>query len=105
MRRYVTTQAARRDLREIWNELAVDSVAAADRVIDRLERAMALVGESPTLGHWREDVADKRHRFFIVFSYVVVYHCASTPIEILRVIHGARDLQSLLGPDSPQELN
>ena len=63
MTRYVITEAARRDLRQIWTQLADDSVVTADRVIDRLERAISLVGESPNLGHWREDVADKRHPF------------------------------------------
>jgi plasmid stabilization system protein ParE len=32
----------------------------------------------------------------MVFSYLIVYDPATRPIEILNIIHGARDIPSIL---------
>ena len=34
---------------------------------------MVKVAKNPGVGHWREDLADKRHRFLLVYSYLIVY--------------------------------
>ena len=38
-------------------------------------------------------------RWWFVFKWVVIYDPESSPISILRVIHGARDLERLLRPN------
>lgn len=55
------------------------------------------------IGHLREDLADQEHRFFLVYSYLIVYLATGKPIQIVRVLHAARDVQSVLGlsPDEP----
>lgn len=47
------------------------------------------------MGHIREDLADEHHRFFPVFSYLIAYLHDKRPIQIGRVIHGARDVELL----------
>ena len=46
---------------------------------------------------------DKRHRFFLVYSYLIVYRHETKPLQIIRVLHAARDVQSILGlaPEEP----
>jgi plasmid stabilization system protein ParE len=87
MTRYVLTPRASRDVNDIWDSIAGDSLEAADRVLDALESAMVKLAKNPGLGHWREELADKSHRFWLVYSYLIVY----------RVLHAARDVQEILG--------
>jgi toxin ParE1/3/4 len=49
------------------------------------------------LGHWREGLTDKRHRFFLVYSYLIVYLHETKPLQIIRILHAARNVQSILG--------
>lgn len=44
--------------------IANDSIDAADRVLDSLESAMIKLAKNPGVGHWRKELADKRHRSF-----------------------------------------
>lgn len=97
MKRPILTRSARRDIDDIWEYIANDSIEAADRVLDALEATMIKLAKSPGIGHWREELADKRHRFFVVYSYLIVYRHEAKPLQIVRVLHAARDVQSLLG--------
>ena len=44
------------------------------------------------VGHRREDITDKPIRFWSVYKYLLVYRPDTKPLEILRIIHGMRDL-------------
>ena len=103
MKRYVLTPSAKRDVNDIWDYIANDNIEAADRVLDALESAMVKLAKNPGVGHWREELADKRHRFWLVYSYLIAYRHQAKPLQIVRVLHAARDLQSILGlsPDEP----
>ena len=99
MNRFVLTPAADQDLNDIWDYIAADNIDAANRVLDALEATFSRLAEGPALGHYREDLADKRHRFETVFSYLIVYRWETRPLQIIRVLHGARDVHSILGAD------
>jgi toxin ParE1/3/4 len=103
MKRYVLTPSAKRDINDIWDYISNDSIEAADRALDGLESAMLKLAKSPAIGHWREELADKRHRFLLVYSYLIVYRHEAKPLQIVRVLHAARDVQSILAlsPDEP----
>jgi antitoxin ParD1/3/4/toxin ParE1/3/4 len=96
MKAFVLTPLAARDLNEIWDYLASDSIQAADRVLDALEKALHGLAKNPGTGHWREDLADRRHRFFLVYSYLIVYRPETKPMQVIRVLHASRDIQALL---------
>jgi plasmid stabilization system protein ParE len=59
-RLFVVTPEARADLIEIWNYIAEDSVDGADKVLARIYDAFARLGQTPGMGHHREDLADPR---------------------------------------------
>ena len=103
MKRYVLTPSAKRDVNDIWDYIANDSIEAADRVLDALESAMVKLAKNPGVGHWREELADKSHRLWLVYSYLIVYRHEVKPLQIVRVLHAARDVRRLLGL-SPDEL-
>jgi antitoxin ParD1/3/4/toxin ParE1/3/4 len=58
---------------------------------------MIKLAKNPGIGHWREELTAKRHRFFLVYSYLIVYRHETKPLQIIRVLHAARDVQSILG--------
>lgn len=97
MTRFRLTPLARRDLEEIWDYLALDNREAAERVLDRIEAAIRELVRTPGMGHLREDLADRRHRFFLIYSYLIVYRPETRPLEIIRVLHASRDIRALLG--------
>lgn len=96
MGRYVLTAAARADLSEIAAFIREDSPEAARRVVQSLQTAMGRLAERPGMGHIREDLARASLRFWPVYSYLIIYRPESRPLQILRVLHAARDVQSLL---------
>lgn len=96
MKNYVFTPRAKRDVDEIWDYIASENIEVADRVIDALERAVLRLAKNPGIGHFREELADKSHRFWLVDSYLIVYRDETCPLQIVRVLHAARDLRSLL---------
>ena len=101
MKRFILTPRARQDLNDIWDYIANDNIEAADRVIDALDNAMIKLAKNPGIGHRRDELTDKRHRFLLVYSYLIVYRHETKPLQIIRVLHAARDVQSIigLGPD------
>ena len=42
-------------------------------------------------------------RFWRVRNYLVVYRSEKRPIQIVRVLHAARDVRSILGSESALE--
>ncbi len=97
MKRFVLTPLAEQDLNEIWEYIGDDSVEAANRVLGKIEAAIYRLAEHPGLGHLREDLADNRHRFYLVYSYLIVFRPGTDPLQIIRGLHAARDVQTLLG--------
>ena len=55
----------------------------------------ALAG-TPGQGHKRTDLTSEAVLFFLVYSYLVVYRPEKRPLEIVAVIHGARDVRRVL---------
>jgi plasmid stabilization system protein ParE len=54
------------------------------------------------MGHFRSDLAKQSLRFWHVRSYLIIHRREKDPIEIVRVLHGARDAQVILdGPQIP----
>lgn len=85
-----------RDIDEIWEYIAEDNLDAADRVRDEIFTACQRLAEMPGMGHLREDLADEPLRFWPVYSYLIIYRPESKPLEVVRVLHGARDVKRLL---------
>ncbi|MEW6304251.1 MAG: type II toxin-antitoxin system RelE/ParE family toxin [Verrucomicrobiota bacterium] len=98
MRSYRLTNAAEDDLFNIWAYIAEDNPKAADRLEDDIFEACLQLARRPDLGHFRRDLTDKPVRFFPVRStYLVVYDPAADPIQIIRILHGARNVAAELG--------
>lgn len=96
MSRYVLSARARLDLEQIWNYIAEDNVDAADKVRDEIKSNLQKLARMPFIGHTRRDVKNTAYRFWLVYSYLIVYRPESKPLQIVRIIHGARDLKKAI---------
>ena len=61
-----------------------------------MDRVMIRLAKNPRIGHWREELTDKRHRFFLVYSYLIVYRHETKPLQIIRVLHAAATCKAFL---------
>ena len=99
---FVLSPVARGDLHEIWDYYAtvVQNVDVADLIRDELFRAFDALVEMPKMGHFRSDLTSEPLRFWRVRDYFIIYRSERTPLEIVRVLHGKRDVQAMLGDDA-----
>lgn len=97
MSEFVLTPAAEGDLLKILEYLEGDNPSAILRVVDALDEAMQLLADNPGIGHVRRDLTEADVRFWSVFKYLVIYRPETKPLEIIRVLHGRRDVKRLLG--------
>jgi len=97
MKRFALSKPAERDLDQIKAYLLVEAGPAVTRkVLGELRDAMRFLGSLPEAGHRREDLTEEPVKFWPVYSYLIIYDPARSPIEIVRVLHGARDVARLL---------
>jgi toxin ParE1/3/4 len=89
------TARAEEDLIDIWLYIAHDDVRAADRLLDDIEEKFLLLADQPGLGPARPDIAPEL-RYLPVKRYLILYREITGGIEIVRVVHGARDVPALM---------
>lgn len=86
---------ARQDLIDIWRYIAPNDLAAADALLDRIDEKCALLARHPRLGVERSDIRPGL-RYLVVGAYLILYRIIEDGIEVVRVVHGRRDLFNLL---------
>jgi toxin ParE1/3/4 len=89
------SRRANDDLLNIWLYVAKDSVAAADRLIDTIDEKCRLLIDHPEIGPARPEIGPEI-RSLSVKGYLVLYRIADRRVEIIRIVHGARRIESLL---------
>ena len=94
MDRFRLSQAARADLEDIWVYIAQDNIEAADKLIKLLASQFSRLASNPEIGRSRKELS-ARLRSFSTGNYVIFYQAGKDEIEVVRVLHGARDLPSL----------
>ena len=86
---------AEADIENIALYIAADNPSAARRRVDDIQSRCQKLGETPGLGVARPDVRPEL-RMFPVGNYLILYRPIETGVEIVRVLHGARQGQDLL---------
>lgn len=87
MNRFLIAPAAAQDLHEIWDYAAEDNLDAADRLLETLYEQIRALAKTPGMGHQREDLAG---------SYLILYRVRTGSIEVVAVVHGKRDVPTLM---------
>ena len=91
MARITRRPEAETDVIDIWGYIAEDSIAEADRWMDRLDERLQLWATQPMLGRARDELAPGL-RSMAFGRYVVFFAPIPDGIDIVRVLHGSRDI-------------
>jgi toxin ParE1/3/4 len=86
---------AKADISDIWQFIAEDSDDQADAFIDLIDQKFQLLAQKSGLGRRREELAEGL-RSFPVGRYVIFYLPIPGGVQIVRVLHGARDIEAAL---------
>lgn len=89
------TENAERDLADIGNFIARDNPINAARFVARVEEHCQLLAAHPLLGRARDELVPGL-RSLTFGRYVIFYRALDDGAEIVRVLHGARDLRRAL---------
>lgn len=82
------------DLLEIWDYIADDSLDRADGFLDRIEGKLQVLALNPGIGRRREELLPELQSF-PVGNYVVFYREVKDGIDVIRVLHGSRDIEEI----------
>lgn len=94
MPRLLKRPEAEADLEEIWWHIAQDSPDNADRFLDRIQEKCATLAGFPGMGSKRDELMPTL-RSLPVGNYLVFHLPLEDGAEIIRVLHGSRDIESL----------
>ncbi|HEV2294592.1 MAG TPA: type II toxin-antitoxin system RelE/ParE family toxin [Tepidisphaeraceae bacterium] len=86
------TPTARRDIAQIWSYIAQDNELAATALSNEFDEALTLLERFPGAGRSR-DAWQPGLRSYPVRDYLLFYRRVKGGIQLLRVIHGSRDLR------------
>ncbi len=87
---FVFHPGALTELTEIWEYIAADNPAAADRVLEEIQEAIHALVPFPQSGHRRRDLTSRAIRFQVVRDFLIVYTPDENPLVVLGVLHGWR---------------
>jgi len=92
------TPSAETDIAEIWDYIAQDSPANADALVLALEEQIASLEKFPERCSRipENEILGTSYRHLIHGSYRTIFRIAGSSVVILRVIHGARLLDTSL---------
>lgn len=96
---YRFTPQAFDDLFDILDFIAQPNPEASKAVEQAIFRACDLLVSSPLAGSVRSDLTPLPLRFWVVHpysNYLIVYDPAKKPLEVIRILHAARDIPALL---------
>jgi plasmid stabilization system protein ParE len=99
MSAYVLTPLAKADIFDIWSFIAEDSEQAADRVEQAIFEACTFIAQDPMRGHSRPEFSSRLLRFWTLTrypNYIMAYRPETTPLQIIAVIHGKRNIRRVL---------
>jgi toxin ParE1/3/4 len=96
--RVIRTPASDDDLFEIWLFIAQDNPDAATRVLRKIKSTLNKLERNPKMGRDRSELAPGL-RSVACHPYVLFYRIVDKDIDLVRVLHGARDVPSIFESD------
>ena len=87
---YTLRPQAEEDIAAIALFIAADNLRAAQKWTDAIQASCRRIGAMPGIGASRPEVTQGL-RILPVGSYLILYVEAKGNVDILRIVHGARD--------------
>ena len=97
----VFTDAAKADLRDIGDWIAEDNPVRARSFIVELRRKTLSIGVNPRLYPLALNLEVQGIRRRLYRGYLIFYRVGENRIDILHILHGARDYEALMGEGDP----
>lgn len=94
MRQLPVSPDARGDLADIWWFIAQNNESAANKIITTITKKFDDLLVSPGMVREGNEILPGL-RSFPVGKYLILYRYIEDGIEVVRVIHGARDVEGL----------
>jgi len=80
---------------DIWRAVAEYDPAAADRQYDRIEARLDILRKFPEAGVSKPNIAPDA-RMLVEPPYLIFYRRRADHVQIVRILHGARDIDAQL---------
>ena len=90
------------DLEEIWFHYSEKGEASANKVLKEITGKFSKLLEFPKIGKERNDFLIGL-RSFLAGKFLIFYQEIDSGIEIVRVVHGSRDIQQVFDQVIPLE--
>lgn len=94
MARYRLTGPAASDLESLHAYISADNPSAADRLVRAMVENFKFLAAHPTI-HPPQPALLNMHRS-VVGNYLVLYRPIENGVEIVRIIHGSRDVPEVV---------
>jgi toxin ParE1/3/4 len=94
MGRVLKRPLAEADLDDIWWYIAEDNPDAADRFFSKIDEQCQTLAQFPKMGTSKDNLMPSL-RSFPVGNYLIFYLPMDDGIEIIRVLSGMRDMDTL----------
>jgi toxin ParE1/3/4 len=92
--KFELSAGAAANLKDIWNYIAERNPAAADKFMREFAKKFQLLANNPKIGRTHDEfilnLCSFPHK-----DYVIFYFPNENGIEIYRILHSARDVESL----------
>jgi len=92
---------AERDLEPILEDLQQNAPAVAERYATAFHEKGQALARFPEMGRSRPEIAPAL-RNTLVYPYVIFYRVDGEVVQILRILHGSRDLQRIMREESEE---
>jgi toxin ParE1/3/4 len=91
----------RQDIIDIYRHIHQQNPAAAEKVLDAIERSINSLIDMPGVGHYWNSPDPRLQAMRVVCvrpyrNYLIFFRVAPNHIEVFRVVHGMRELQPLI---------
>ncbi|KQT16212.1 plasmid stabilization protein [Methylobacterium sp. Leaf399] len=100
--RIVWSNLAKQDLLDHYVAIGAENPAAAERLYDRIEQRVGQLADHPRIGPRRPDIRPSA-RVLVEPPLLILYETYPdhdegdiSSVEIVRIVHGRRDLAALL---------
>ena len=93
MSRYLLAERALADLEAIVDHVCdASGPERSEDLVRTLFSALERIAQMPGIGQRRQDLTEEDLRFWSVSGYLIVYRPGSSPLQVIRVLHGHQDV-------------
>lgn len=99
MKQHIISPEASLDLSEIIDYFTIRNIEAGERFIDEFEKKCKYLANFPNMGRSYANIKPNL-RGVPLDGYIILYRIINSGIEIVRVVSGYRNLESLFAEDN-----